>query len=128
MTLQSFESRLINFSLLLFLLFEFFAGPLRWLFHLLGAELLFSIPKLLILITILVSVLNIIYKRKITKNGLIASISIIYILLVSIVHVELAAGFVAFWGIIPIFLGYHSARIIFESVQNNKTNNIIYFV
>ncbi|MDY8224875.1 hypothetical protein UXF57_00360 [Escherichia coli] len=128
MTLQSFESRLINFSLLLFLLFEFFAGPLRWLFHLLGAELLFSIPKLLILIIILVSVLNVIYKRKITKNGLIASISIIYILLVSIVHVEFVAGFVAFWGIIPIFLGYHSARIIFESVQNNKTNNIIYFV
>lgn len=128
MTLKSFEIRLINLSLLLFLFFEFFAGPLRWIFHMAGAEILFSVPKLLIIVTQIVSIVNIIYSKKITRNGFIAVITLLYIFVISLIDSNIVASLVGLWGIIPIFLGYHSARIIFESVKERKTNNIVYAV
>ena len=128
MTLKSFEIRLINLSLLLFLFFEFFAGPLRWIFHMAGAEILFSVPKLLIIVTQIVSIVNIIYSKKITRNGFIAVITLLYIFVISLIDSNIVASLVGLWGIIPIFLGYHSARIIFGSVKERKTNNIVYAV
>lgn len=128
MTLKSFEIRLINLSLLLFLFFEFFAGPLRWIFHMAGAEILFSVPKLLIIVTQIVSIVNIIYSKKITRNGFIAVITLLYIFVISLIDSNIVASLVGLWGVIPIFLGYHSARIIFESVKERKTNNIVYAV
>ena len=128
MTLKSFEIRLINLSLLFFLFFEFFAGPLRWIFHMAGAEILFSLPKLLIIVTQVVSIANIIYSKKISRNGFIAVITLSYIFVISLIDSNIVASLVGLWGIIPIFLGYHSARIIFESVKERKTNNIVYAV
>ncbi|MFV0607066.1 MAG: hypothetical protein ACK5NK_14630, partial [Niabella sp.] len=58
------EDKIIKISLLLFLIFEFFAGPLRWIFHMVGAEILFSLPKILILLTQIVSILEVLYKKK----------------------------------------------------------------
>lgn len=128
MTLKSFEIRLINLSLLLFLFFEFFAGPLRWIFHMAGAEILFSLPKLLIIVTQIVSIANIIYSKKISRNGFIAVVTLLYIFVISLIDSNVVASLVGLWGVIPIFLGYHSARIIFESVKERKTNNIVYTV
>ncbi|AYZ51176.1 hypothetical protein EGY21_07185 [Klebsiella oxytoca] len=128
MTLKSFEIRLINLSLLLFLFFEFFAGPLRWIFHMAGAEILFSLPKLLIILTQIVSIANIIYSKKISRNGFIAVVTLLYIFVISLIDSNVVASLVGLWGVIPIFLGYHSARIIFESVKERKTNNIVYTV
>ncbi|MBU9863713.1 hypothetical protein, partial [Rahnella aceris] len=51
MTMRGLEQKLIGLSLLLFLFFECFAGPLRMVFHMAGVEFLFSLPKLFILIT-----------------------------------------------------------------------------
>lgn len=128
MTLKSFEIRLINLSLLLFLFFEFFAGPLRWIFRMAGAEILFSLPKLLIILTQIVSIANIIYSKKISRNGFIAVVTLLYIFVISLIDSNVVASLVGLWGVIPIFLGYHSARIIFESVKERKTNNIVYTV
>ncbi|HHT5678575.1 TPA: hypothetical protein ACTZGD_003397 [Raoultella planticola] len=128
MTLNILEDRLIKISLLLFLIFEFFAGPLRWLFHMVGAEVFFSLPKILILLTQIVSVLQIIYKKKITTNGLIACLTIGYILLVGLVNSEPVPLLVGLWGVIPVFLGYHAAKIIFESVKDSNTNKVVFIV
>ncbi|MCW9527902.1 MULTISPECIES: hypothetical protein [Klebsiella] len=93
-----------------------------------GAEILFSVPKLLIIVTQIVSIVNIIYSKKITRNGFIAVITLLYIFVISLIDSNIVASLVGLWGIIPIFLGYHSARIIFESVKERKTNNIVYAV
>ncbi|MBU8944448.1 hypothetical protein [Klebsiella quasipneumoniae] len=128
MTLKSLEEYLIIISLLFFLIFEFFAGPLRWIFHMVGLEVLFSLPKALIIVTQFVTIANVVYKKKMTTNGLIGSLVLAYVIIVSLINSDLLAILVALWGIIPIFLGYHSARIIFSSVKDSKTNTIVYII
>ncbi|WKM73088.1 hypothetical protein Q2T70_04955 [Klebsiella oxytoca] len=93
-----------------------------------GAEILFSLPKLLIIVTQIVSIANIIYSKKISRNGFIAVVTLLYIFVISLIDSNVVASLVGLWGVIPIFLGYHSARIIFESVKERKTNNIVYTV
>lgn len=123
MTIQFIEDRLIKLSLMFFLIFEFFAGPLRWLFNMIGAEVLYSTPKGMILLSLIVSIVNTIYKRKITTNGFIATLILCYVLGMGLIGSEPAAIFLGFWGVMPVFLGYHSTNLIFNYIVEKKSSS-----
>jgi len=125
MTMRGLEQKLIGLSLLLFLFFECFAGPLRMVFHMAGVEFLFSLPKLFILITQAFSIILVLYYRKITVNGIISSVTIFYVIFISMISSQMAAMFIGVWAILPLFLGYHGARIIMSHIKEKKTSRII---
>ncbi|MGG8472814.1 hypothetical protein ACM615_20845 [Rahnella sp. PAMC25617] len=128
MTMKGVEKNLIGLTLLLFIVFECFAGPLRMVFHMAGAEFLFSIPKLFILLTQACAIILVLYHRKVTVNGMIASVTIFYLIFVSMISSLPAAIFVGIWAVLPLFLGYHGARIIMSNIKEKKTNRIIVFI
>ncbi|RJT35164.1 hypothetical protein, partial [Rahnella woolbedingensis] len=128
MTMKGVEKNLIGLTLLIFIFFECFAGPLRMVFHMVGVEFLFSIPKLFILLTQIYSIILVLYYRKITVNGMIASVTIFYLLFISMISSQPAAIFVGVWAILPLFLGYHGVRIIMENIKEKKTSRIILFI
>lgn len=125
MTIGILEQRLIGMSLLLFLVFECFAGPLRMFFHVLGVEFLFAFPKFLILAVQLFSIVIVIYRRKVTVNGLIACVTLAYVIFVSVFFSHMAAAFIGVWAILPLFLGYHSAKLIIFNIEKKTTSKIM---
>lgn len=125
MTMRGLEQKLIGLSLLMFLLFECFAGPLRMLFHMAGVEFLYSLPKLFILLTQAFSVMLVFHYRKITVNGLIASVTLFYVVFISLVSSHIGAMLVGIWAILPLFLGYHGARMIMQHIRDKETNRLI---
>lgn len=68
-----------------------------------GAEILFSVPKLLIIVTQIVSIVNIIYSKKITRNGFIAVITLLYIFVISLIDSNIVASLVGLWGLSQYF-------------------------
>jgi len=97
-------------------------------FHMAGVEFLFSMPKLFILLTQAFSIILVLYYRKVTVNGMIASVTICYLIFISMISSQPAAIFVGVWAILPLFLGYHGARIIMSNLKEKKTNRIIVII